>query len=117
VKRHSTRTAYNPIEGRHVEVDALLAPLVRLLWRRNVETLGCCREHAPGLASIEFPGTLEVEEFLEVAQEDYQVEVEKWDEGEGGRHGFCVRLLVLFPTADVPKLVARFEAAPEGWET
>jgi len=47
-------------------------------------------------------------EFLNVAQREYKVELETWDEGAGGVHAIQVRLLVFFPTKDIPHLVKTF---------
>ena len=88
---HPTKWVKHPLDG-PIEIDVRLAPLIRLLWQRGIETNECCQEFNPGLACIEFPGTTEAMEFLEVAQEDYRVEVEKWDEGEPGCLAIVVRL-------------------------
>ena len=95
-------------DGEETDVDAVLAPLIRQVWRLDISTYQCCHEEWPGLASITFPGTDEAMDFLIVAQEDYRTELERWDEGEEGEHAIALRLLVVFPTADIPKLVARF---------
>jgi len=73
-----------------------------------MRTEQCCQESQPGLAYIEFPGALEVEGFLCMAQRRYRVEEETWDEGHEGLHVFRVSLLVIFPTADIPHLVKAF---------
>ncbi len=94
-------------------IDAKLAPLVRLLWARGILTEQCCEERWPGLAWIVFPSTSEASEFLYVAQRDYRVDVDTWNEGEerdGGRVP-CVQLYVAFPTAEIPRLVEAFAAA------
>jgi hypothetical protein len=96
-------------DGEPVPIDVKLAPLIRLLWACNILTYQCCQEQHPGLACIEFPGTLEVCEFLDVAQRNYKAELETWDEGEEGRLSIVVRLLVFFPTKDIPWLVEAFE--------
>jgi len=93
------------------DIDELLAPLVKLLWQRGLVTYQSCQERYPGLAEIEFAGTDDVEEFLEEAQRLYRVEVETCDEGAGGELAVRVRLLVLFPTADIPRLVRAFGGA------
>ncbi len=111
VPGHPTKTVTHPLDG-PVEIDVRLAPLIRQLWRRGIETSQSCQEYNPGLACIEFPGTAEVMEFLEVAREDYRVELEKWDECAPDCLAVVVRLLVLFPAAGIPKLVARFKSAP-----
>jgi hypothetical protein len=54
-----------------VDIDVKLAPLIRLLWARGIETYECCQECRPGEACIEFPGTADVVEFLYVAQREY----------------------------------------------
>jgi hypothetical protein len=46
--------------------------------------------------------------FLDVAQRDYKVEIETWDEGQDGEHSIAVRLLVFFPTRDIPYLLKQF---------
>jgi hypothetical protein len=90
-----------------VDIDVKLAPLIRLLWARGIETCQCCQEYRLGEACIEFPGTADVVEFLYVAQREYKVELETWDEGEDGDHSIMVRLLVFFPVEDIPLLVER----------
>jgi hypothetical protein len=98
---------------RPIDIDAKLAPLIRLLWSRDILTMQSCQEYKPGLAMIEFPGTVEVMEFLEVAQSDYRVELETWDESEeDGQYAIIVSLHVLFPTKDIPRLVEAFAATP-----
>jgi hypothetical protein len=94
-----------------VDIDVKLAPLIRLLWAHGLDTCQCCQEERPGLACIEFPGTAEVCEFLFVAQRPYKVELETWDEGEGGEQCIVVRLLVFFPAKDIPTLVRAFTKA------
>ncbi|HKI38191.1 MAG TPA: hypothetical protein VKA46_40430 [Gemmataceae bacterium] len=91
-----------------IDIDAKLAPLITLLWAEDIETCQCCEEYRPGEACIEFPSTGEVMEFLNVAQREYKVELETWDEGAGGVHAIQVRLLVFFPTKDIPHLVKTF---------
>jgi hypothetical protein len=91
-----------------VDIDVKLAPLIRQLWNVGIHTNQCCQEERPGLASIEFSGTEQVELFLDVAQRNYKVELEHWDEGEDGEHSFRARLLVLFPTKHIPQLVKAF---------
>src|SRR4051812_28525653 len=59
-------------EGEALDIDVLLAPLIRELWRLEIETEQCCQEEWPGLASIVFPGTGEATDFLWVAQENYK---------------------------------------------
>jgi hypothetical protein len=95
-------------KGKLVPIDAKLAPLIREVWKADIWTCQCCQDEYPGLAAIEFPGTAEVEEFLDVAQRPYRVELETWDEGEDGVLSIAVRLLVLFPAADIPRLVKAF---------
>jgi hypothetical protein len=91
-----------------VEIDEKLAPLIRLLWARGINTNECCQEDRPGTAYIEFPGTGDVEKFLNVAQKRYRVELQNWNEGVGGELSIRVRLLVYFPTRDIPRLVKVF---------
>jgi hypothetical protein len=59
VPGHPTKTVTHPLDG-PVEIDVRLAPLIRQLWRRGIETSQSCQEYNPGLACIEFPGTAEV---------------------------------------------------------
>jgi hypothetical protein len=96
-----------------IELDALLAPLISLVWAHGIDTCQCCQEVYSGIAEIEFPGSAEVAEFLWIAQREYKVEAETWDEGadDDGQHVYGVRLLVLFPTIDIPALVEAFKAA------
>ena len=98
-------------EGEALDIDVLLAPLIRELWRLEIETEQCCQEEWPGLASIVFPGTGEAADFLWVAQENYKAELETWDDGEDGEHCIQLNLRVNFPTADIPRLVQLFARA------
>jgi hypothetical protein len=91
-----------------IDIDAKLAPLIEQIWRLRIQTNQCCEEYRPGLASIEFPGTGEAREFLFIAQKDYHTELERWDEGETVQRAINLRLLVIFPTADIPRLVKAF---------
>jgi hypothetical protein len=109
---HKHETQPVQLGGQTIEIDVKLAALIPLLWEHDVLTLESCQEQYPGLACIEFPGTDEVEEFLFIAQRNYKVELETWDEGEDGEHSIRVRLLVLFPMADIPDLVKRFTECP-----
>ena len=94
---------------RDIDIDEQLAPLIRLLWKHGVDTCQCCHEYRPGEACIEFPGTKDVCQFLYVAQREFKVELETWDERENGQHSIVVRLLVFFPTNDIPRLVKAFK--------
>jgi len=95
-----------------IAIDEKLAPLIRLLWAEEIYTCQCCEEYNPGTACIEFPGTIEAMEFLAVAQREYKVELETWNEGkDDGKLSIVVRLLVLFPTGDIPYLVKAFMTA------
>ena len=94
-----------------VEVDARLAPLIPLLWKRGIETCPCSQEWRSGQAAIAFLTLIDAMEFLNVAGRKYTVEVEAWDEGEDGEHFFVCDLLVFFPIKEVPELVKRFKAA------
>jgi hypothetical protein len=100
----------NPLagEGETTDVDVLLAPLIREVWRLGIATFQCCQEECPGLASITFPGTVEAMDFLRVAQENYRTDLERWDELDDGVYWTALRLLVVFPAADIPRLVKRF---------
>lgn len=95
-----------------IDVDEKLAPLIPLLWAKGIETFQCCQETRPGEAYIEFSSSGEVMEFLDVAQQPYRVEVETWDEGTNGHLSIAVRLLVFFPTKDIPKLIKKFRKRP-----
>src|SRR6516162_2405054 len=95
-----------------VPIDEEIAPLIASLNRRRMLTLQSCQEGWPGLAYIEFASSFDVEEFLDVAQRHYRVEVETWDEGEDDKLSIRVRLLVIFPTADIPQLIQAFTQAP-----
>jgi hypothetical protein len=88
-----------------IDIDVKLAPLIEQLWRLGIETNQCCEEEWPGLASIEFPGTGGATEFLFIAQKDYRTELERRDEGDAHEKAISLRLLVIFPTADIPRLV------------
>lgn len=93
-----------------VDIDEKLAPLIRLLWQFGIHTCQCCQEYRPGEACIEFPTPWEVTAFLNIVGREYKVETEIWDEGEDGQHSFVVRLLVFFPTKDIPRSVKAFRA-------
>jgi hypothetical protein len=110
---HQHKTITLQWHGQPLDIDEQLAQLMPLLWERDIETNRCCQERYPGLAWIEFHSTDDVMEFLEVAQREYKVEVETWDEGEDGRLAIMVSLVVLFPTADIPRLVEAFEQAEQ----
>jgi hypothetical protein len=94
--------------GCGIDIDAELAPLVRQLWDLAIETNACCQEARPGEASIEFPGTGDVENFLSVAPRHYQVELETSDGIKDGKRHIRARLLVYFPARDIPRLVKAF---------
>jgi hypothetical protein len=98
--------------GKSIDIDELLAPLVKLVWARRLTTYSCCQEERPGLACIEFAGSQDVEEFLFIAQQNYHVRVETWDEGEWPIWSIRVRLLVLFPMKAIALITKRFEEAP-----
>jgi hypothetical protein len=107
-KGHKTVKVSCPWTRDKIDIDVELAPLIPLLWACGIETNQCCQEGRPGEACIEFPGTREVMEFLHVAQSEYKVELERQDEVEDGELSIVVRLLVFFPTEDVPGLVEAF---------
>jgi hypothetical protein len=109
-RNHRTTKVKHP-SGKNVDVDELLAPLISLLWVRGLTTYSFCQEEKPGLACIEFAGSSDVEEFLAVAQQDFHVQIETWDEGEWPRHAIRIRLLVLFPTLAIPALTEQFKTA------
>ena len=110
------KTVKVKFEGRTLDIDVKLAPLLPLLWAEDIETCQCCEEYRPGEACIEFPSTGEVMEFLDIAQRPYKVELETWDEGAEGVHSIQVRLFVFFPTRDIPVLVKAFEDYAKGSE-
>jgi hypothetical protein len=107
-KRTRHKTIDVKIGGHTIPIDEDIAPLIALLNRRRMVTLQSCQEGWPGLAYIEFDSTDDVEEFLNVAQRHYRVEVETWDEGEDDQLSIRVRLIVIFPTADIPLLTEAF---------
>lgn len=107
INKHKTIKVF--VEEEEIDIDEKLAPLIPLLWEEDIETIQCCQEYRPGVACIEFPCSGDVEQFLSVAQQPYPVEVETWDEGKDGRLSIRVRLLVFFPTEDIPYLVKMFE--------
>jgi hypothetical protein len=108
MQNHKTKKV--KLDGKDINIDVKLAPLIELMWEQDIETCQCCEEYRPGEACIEFPSTGEVMEFLDMVQRPYRVELETLDEGKGGRHAFVVKLLVFFPTEDIPTLVKRFQA-------
>jgi hypothetical protein len=73
-----------------VPIDEEIAPLIASLNRRRMLTLQSCQGGWPGL--VEFASSFDVEEFLNVAQRHYRVEVETWDEGEDDKLSIRVRL-------------------------
>jgi hypothetical protein len=99
--------------GCDIDIDVKLAPLIRRLWDLAIETNESCQEARPGEACIEFPGTSDVEDFLSVAPRNYKVDLETLDAIKDGKRHIRVRLLVYFPTKDIPRLVKAF-AAVEG---
>lgn len=99
------KTVKVPFGEELIDIDVKLAPLLPLLWDWGIETVQCCQEYRPGESCIEFPGTAEVEDFLFRVQKDYKVELETRNEAEGGGFSIRVRLLVFFPTKDIPRLV------------
>jgi hypothetical protein len=99
--------------GCDIDIDVKLAPLIRRLWDLAIETNESCQEARPGEACIEFPGTSDVEDFLSVAPRSYKVELGTSDGIKDGKRHIRVRLLVYFPTRDIPRLVKMF-AAGEG---
>lgn len=103
------RTKKVKLGSESFDIDAKLAPLVPLLWKCGIETDQCCEEEHPGLASIDFPSTADVERFLAVAQRPYKVELQTADHGEDGEHDVRVRLIVFFPAREVPDLVKAFK--------
>jgi hypothetical protein len=112
---HRTITVPSPFyDGSEpIEIDEKLAPLIQLLWAADIQTCQSCQEYYPGLCCIEFPGTYEVMEFLDVAQRNYKIDVETQDEGKDDRRSIVVRLLVLFPLADVDMLVNAWKRRKE----
>jgi hypothetical protein len=106
--KHETQTVKPGDDD--IPSDVKLAPLILLLWDRDITTCQYCQKYRPGEACIEFPGTRDVVRFLKVAQQPYRVELETWDEGEEGEQQITVRLLVLFPTKDIPRLMKAFTA-------
>jgi hypothetical protein len=72
-------------------IDRRLAPLMRELWARGIFAEDGCEQRWPGLACLSFAGTIDVEDFLEVAggrfhPSGYKVDVETFfdDEYEEG---------------------------------
>lgn len=63
-------------DGRMIEIDVDLAPLIEGLWRHGVVTNQCCQENAPGLAWIGFPGPSDACAFLRAVGLDDPAEVE-----------------------------------------
>jgi hypothetical protein len=114
-----------------VEVDKRLAPLLRELWAREVYAgEHSCEQRWPGLACLFFPGVIEVEDFLKVAESrprfrGYKVEVETWL-GENGDSDICpdcqeeagiapqtrVDMYVIVPARDLPELARLFADRP-----
>jgi hypothetical protein len=109
VSREPVKAKHETVPVQHgkvlIDIDAALAPLIRVLWDRGIDTYQCCQEARPGEACIQFPGTNEVEEFLYLAKARYKVELEVVDESRDGEHRIGVSLLVYFPPEDVPRLV------------
>lgn len=46
------------------EVDEAIAPLIRALWERGLETSMSCQDNTPGRIWVEFPTAAAAEEFL-----------------------------------------------------
>jgi hypothetical protein len=86
-------------------IDVGLKDLFPVLWERGFEIYHSCQEYVPGRAMMEFLDTNSVEDFIFVAEKDYDVEIVK--SNEEGLIG--VHLIVLFPIKDIPDLVIKFQ--------
>jgi hypothetical protein len=96
----------------NVAIDARLAPLIKQLWKREIDTLQCCHDWGRGEACIEFASSAGVEGFLNLvgAAASCHPEVEIWNEGGDKGPSFRCRLLICFPTAAVAKMVEAAKA-------
>jgi len=54
-------------QGESVEIDEVMAPLIKAIWDAGIETMMCCQEAWPGLAWIEFTSVDEALKFLNIA--------------------------------------------------
>jgi hypothetical protein len=94
-----------------VDIDEKLAPLMPLVWRCGIETVGCCQEAQPKYAGIEFGDAASAERFLSIA-DSKNCRLEWHSRLEGLRGDLVGRTLILvyFPLACVPELAKKFEA-------
>jgi hypothetical protein len=68
-RRHEAVTVR--VGDRKEDIDKMLAPLIRELWRAGIETMMSCQETEPDIAWIEFNTVEDFERFLNLVA-DYE---------------------------------------------
>jgi hypothetical protein len=54
---------------REAEIDEAIAPLIRELWKADIETRHSCQESLPGITWISFATAYDAEKFLDIVAE------------------------------------------------
>jgi hypothetical protein len=104
-----TTNVYCPYLNQTVEIDTLMLPLMKHLWRLDICTIDCCQEYEPGLAAIGFSTTCDTETFLTMCEHSYRLTTDTWHEESHGERRDYVVLMVLFPMTDIYKIIRKLE--------
>lgn len=112
-------------EGQAISVDTGMAKLLRLMWHNNIFTNYSCQgnpqfedetcwENRNNLAYISMPYTQESQDFIFTLMEDFPAfnltDTTRWQLEIDSYPQQGKRIVVKFPSSDIPKLVEFFEA-------
>ncbi len=68
------KTIHVNIGDLEADIDEMLAPLVKEIWKAGISTANSCQENQPGVAWIEFFSSIDATEFLDIVAGEYSDE-------------------------------------------
>jgi len=135
IRRHKAITVH--VGDMKEQIDVLLAPLIRAIWKAGIRTIMSCQETEPGISWIEFESADDLGRFLNIVAEyeegadtlynrisnwfagpmsapswEYQLNLFDYRFGVDDYKGptdFLVCVSVYFPHGDLPILLERLQ--------
>lgn len=107
---HRQTRATHP-SGKRIAVDAGIAPLLRALWKRGIETIASC-ENSDGYVWLQFAGGRDAEEFATIASwREPTFAWWKWNVSPwwtlNEPEGVCLFVSISFPVDQYETILAR----------
>ena len=64
IENNDHDVVYLKVKNMEAYIDEELAPIIKILWKNNIETSACCQENTPETAHIVFPTSNDAANFV-----------------------------------------------------